>query len=262
MSESKHIDQRVRDLLNGGIDGELSVTEQEDLDKLLDSSDEIRALNEELRSFTRLLDDLPELEPPQYLQETIEKQIRLPVQAKRHVEKQGFWGAWLPAHWLRTSFALTAGAILTIGVYEMGSEPITEYDARNLTGTVVKNPATDQGELLDSIHVATSTLNGLVELRNKNGLFTLDVQLDSNGPSEMQVNFAGQGLTFEGIIRMQDREDVVSVTAGSVNIASSGVQRYVLKLRRMSTAQQALPLELKFFANNTLVHEASLSMSR
>ena len=262
MNRKDHIDQRVFDLLNGAIDGELSVTGQEDLDKLLTGSDEVRVLNEEMRAVARLLDDLPEIEPPQYLRETIERQIKLPLQNKPPVEKQGFFGAWLPTHWLRTGFALAAGAVLTVGVYEMGSEPITPRDATSLVGTVVKSPATDQGELLDSIHVSTNTLNGLVELRNKNGLYSLDVQLDSSGPSEMLANFSSHELTFEGITRKQDLEDVVSVTAGSVNVASSGVQRYVLKLRRTATAQQSVPLELKFFANKVLVQEASLRISQ
>ena len=171
MNEQKHnelsdIERRVFDLINGGIDGELSTTEQSELDRLLTGSEKVRDLNEELITMTGLLDQVPELEPPEYLQSTIERQVSLPVAGKSNDEKQGFFGTWLPAHWLHASVALAAAVVLTVGVYEMGSEPMTARDAANMVGTVVKNPVTAQGELLGRVHLNTDTLNGLVELRN------------------------------------------------------------------------------------------------
>jgi len=262
MNEQNHIDQHVHDLLNGSVDGELSIAEQGELDRILADSDKVRGLNEELKAFTSLLADLPEREPPEYLQSAIESQVRLPVQSNSHEEKQGFFGTWLPAHWLRTGFALATGAILTVGVYEMGSESITAEDAANMVGTVVRSPSADQGELLDSIHVFTDTLNGRVELRNRDDSFTLDVQLNSEGPSKVVVNFAGRGLEFEDIARKQDHKDAISVVNGSINVIGSGEQRYSLNLRRTSETQQAAPLALGFFADNTLVHEAELNVSQ
>lgn len=269
MNEQIHVNQRTQDLLNGGIDGELSTLEQQELDELLAGSDTVREFNEELKELTSLLDDVPEREPPQYLQSAIERQISLPMPSNRHEEQQGFFGTWLPAHWLHTGFALAAGAVLTIGVYEMGSEPITAEDAASLVGTIVDNPALDnpaldQGVLLDSIHIFTDTLNGQVELRNKNDLFTLDVQLSSDGPTQVTVNFAGRGLEFEEIVHNQDRKDAVSIADGSINVASSGEQHYELKLRRTveEQGQEIAPLKLEFFSNNTLVHKAELNVSQ
>ena len=264
MNEQDLMDQRTQDLLNGSIDGELNTAEQDELDMILASSETVRNFNEELISFTRILDELPEVEAPHYLQDSIERQVRLPVQSNQHEKKRGLFGAWSPTHWLRTGFALAAGAVLTIGVYEMGSGPITAEDATNLVGTVVKNEAADRGDLLDSIHIDTDTLNGLVELRNKDDLYTLDVQLKSDGSTQVVVDFAGRGLEFEGITRMQDRNDAVSIVEGTVNVASSGEQRYTLNLRRTADVQgqKTAPLELEFFANNMLVHEAELSVSQ
>ena len=264
MNEQTHMDQRTQDLLNGSVDGELSTAEQDELDSLMAGSDKIRDFNEELIALTGLLDGLPELEPPHHLQESIERQIRLPVQSSGQKKKQGFLSTWLPANWLRTGFALAAGAVLTVGVYEMGSGPMTTEDAANLVGTMVKSEAAGHGELLDSINIFTDSLNGIVELRNKDDLYTLDVQLKSDGPTQVVVNFAGRGLEFEGITRMQDRNDAVSIVEGAVNIASSGEQRYTLNLRRTSggQGQGTAPLELEFFANNMLVHKAELSVSR
>ena len=52
--------------------------------------------------FLERMAELPELEPPKYLQESIERQIRLPLQGRASGVKQGFFGNWLSANWLRT----------------------------------------------------------------------------------------------------------------------------------------------------------------
>lgn len=154
--------------------------------------------------------------------------------------------------------------VLTVGVYEMGSEPITEMDVTNLVGTVIKSQLPDRGELVDQIRISNDILSGLVELRQTDNLLTLDVQLSSDGPTEVVVNFAGRGLDFAGTTRMQDRNDAVTVVDGFIKIVSSGEQGYRLKLRRNENTQepQTAPLELEFFANNKLVHQARLNIVR
>ena len=257
------VDQRIRDLLNGSIDGEISATEQDELDSLLASSPVVRNLNDELRAVTRVLDELPELESPQHLQETIERQIRLPVQSHADMGKPGFFGGWLNANWLRTGVALAAGVVLTVGVYKMGSEPITTGDSTSMVGTMAKRGLADQqGALLDSIQLDTEELKGLVELRNKDKLFTLEVLLSSDGPAELVVHFGGRGLEFEGVSHSHEPVDTVSVVDGSIHLASSGEQRYTLNLRHTEQTRQAAPLELEVFANNKLIQQAKLNVSQ
>lgn len=268
MNEQNHIDQgpvdqRIQDLLNSNIDGEISSADKDELDRLLVTSDRVRNLNEELRAVTHILDELPEVEPPQYLQETIERQVRLPAQINHAADKPGLLGRWVKANWIRTGFALAAGVVLTVGVYEMGSKPITDRDAASMSGTMVKGGFVDQqGILLDRISLDTNELKGLVELRSTDDLFTLDVQLSSDGPSEVVVNFAGRGLEFDGVTRIQDQSDAVSVKNGSIKLASSGEQRYTVRLKRSTGVLQPAPLELDFFVNNTLIQQAELTVSQ
>jgi len=268
MNEHKQIDQapvdqHIQDLLNRSIDGEISRSDQDELDRLLVTSESVRTLNEELRSVTHILDELPEIEPPQYLQESIERQVRLPVQNSIDADSPGLLSRWLNANWLRTGFALAAGVVLTVGVYEMGSKPITADDVANMSGTVVKGGFVDQqGILLDSISLDTDQLRGRVELRSMDDLFTLDMQLSSDGPSEVIVNFAGRGLEFDGVIRNQDQLNDISFNDGSIKLASNGEQRYTLRLKRTTEVQQLAPLELDFFANNVLIQKAELTVSQ
>jgi hypothetical protein len=256
-------DQRILDLLNGSIDGEISAADQEELDHLLASSPELSKLNDELRAVSRVLDDLPELEPPQYLKETIERQARLPVGGHTGSGKPGFFGGWLNANWLRTGAALAAGLVLTVGVYEMGSEPITTGDSTSMVGTMAKKGQADQqGTLLDSIHLDTKELKGLVELRNKDKLFTLDIQLSSDEPAELVVAFGGRGLEFEGVSPSQSQKVSVSVVNGSIHLVSSGERHFTLNLRHTEDTQAVAPLELEVFANSKLIQQTKLNVSQ
>jgi len=256
------VDQHIQNLLNSSIDAEINVIEQHELDRLLESSENVRNLSKDLRAVTDLLDGLPELEPPGYLQGAIESQVRLPVQ--NDVDgKRSFVGGWLNTNWSRTGFALAAAVVVTVGVYQMGSAPLNSRDAASMAGTVAKGTSQDQqGTLLDVFRLDTGKLNGLVELRNKNDLFTLDVQLSSVEPSEMVVSFAGHGFEIEGVSGMQETDGAVSVIDGSVHLAGIGEQHFTLSLKRTSATGNDTPLELGFFANNKLIQKAELNISQ
>ena len=268
MNEQNHIaqapvDQRIQQLLNSSIDGEISAVDQEELDQHLVTSQSVRDLNNELRAVTRHLDELPEIDPPPYLQDTIERQVRLPVQSKGTGEEPGYFGSWLNTNWLRTGFALAAGVVVTVGVYEMGSGPIPATDTTSMSGTIASNEGlSQQGELLDRIYLESEALNGQVELRTHKDLFTINVQLESDGPSEVVINFAGRGLEFDSASSQQNTADTVSVVDGSIHLASNGEQHYVLNLRRAPGVVYPDSLELEFFANSQLIQQNELSTSQ
>lgn len=258
------VDEKILYLLNSYIDGEISKTEQDELDQLLITSPEVRNLHDELRTVTRLLDEVPVLDPPEYLQDAIERQVSLPVQGHTDSKKPGLWGSgWLSTNWIRTGFALAAGVVLTVGVYEMGSEPITARDSTSMVGTMAKRAPVDQpGQLLDSIQLKTTKLNGLVELHNKNDLFTLELQLSSGEFTEVVIDFGGRGLEFDAVIGEQIPNDSVSVVDGSVRLANKGEQHYTVRLKRTSTAQQLAPLNVNIFAGNELILQSELIISK
>ena len=260
-NDQPQIDQQTLELLYGSIDGELDAAQQGELDALLAESKQVRDLNRDLRSFIHVLDEIPVREAPEYLQDTIERQIRLPVPGDSFTEKQGFLRSWLPTHWLQTGLALTAGVVLTVGVYEMGSGPMTAEDSANMVGTVVGRPAS-QGELLDSVDINSDSLNGIAELRSQGDLFTLDVELTSVVSAELVVHLTGKGLAFEGITPKPASETAVSVGQDTINITSSGAQRYTLSLRRVPGTRTTSPLDLEFFANDALVRETALNFDK
>jgi len=257
----KPVDQHILHLVNSSIDGEISHKEQEELERLLMASPEVRNLNDELRTITRLLDEVTEVEPPEHLQDSIERQVRLPSQV--HTDPKSFWGIdWLGGSWLRTGFALAAGAVLTIGVYEMGSEPITARDSTSIVGTMASNGSADQpGALLDSIQLNSVNLNGHVELHGNEELFTLELQLNTDELTDVVIDFAGRGLYFDGVNGRQSRDDSVSIEDGSIHLAGSGELQYTVKLRRASSTQQLAPLDVSFFSGDDLILQTELKLT-
>ena len=259
-----HEDQHILYLINSSIDGEISASEQDELDGLLITSPDVRSLNDELRTVARILGEVPELDPPEYLQDSIERQVRLPVRGHTGSKGPGLWGAgWLSANWFRTGLAMAAAVVLTFGVYEMGSEPITAHDSKRMVGTMANSlPADQPGTLLDSIQLNTAKLSGMVELRDKDEFFMLDLQLISDEPTEVVIDFAGRGLEIDGVSGKSVGYDTVSVVDGSIHLASKGEEPFTVRLRHTSSVQQVEPLDLSFFANSELIQQAELIISK
>ena len=62
-------DERIIDLINAGIDGELNKSEQSELRQALDQSSEARSLQSGLRKLAATISDLPQQEPPDNLRQ-------------------------------------------------------------------------------------------------------------------------------------------------------------------------------------------------
>lgn len=257
------LDQHILYLVNRYIDGEITTPEQEELDRLLISSPEAQNLHDELGKLVDMLDEVPEIEPPEYLTGAIERQVRLPVQEHKDGKKPGVWGIeWLSTSWLGTGLALAAGLVLTVGVYEMGSEPNSGRDSTSMVGTIAKRgPHGQAGTLLDSVQLNASKLNGLVELRNKEDLFTLSFQLNTGELTDVVIDFAGRGLEFDNVTGAQDHDDSVTIEDGSIHLAGKGEQQYTVVLKRTSEVKNVAPLDVNFLANNESLLQAKLIIS-
>ena len=257
------LDQRTLYLINRSVDGEITASEQEELDRLLSTSPEVHDLHDSLGKVANLLDKAPEIEPPEYLKGAIERQVRLPVQEYKKTANRGLWGIeWFNMSWLGTGLALAAGVVLTVGVYQMDSEPVSDRDSASMVGTIAKRgPHGQAGALLDSVQLDTSRLNGLVELRNKDDLFTLSLKLNTGEPTDVVIDFAGRGLEFGDVTGAQADDYRVAIEDGSIHLAGTGEQQYTVILKRTSGVKNAAPLDVNFLAGNELILQAKLIIS-
>ena len=72
------LEERTIHLINADIDGELGPGEREDLEAILESSPEARAMRAELLRLSNLLDSVPEQSPPPGLSQQVLNQITPP----------------------------------------------------------------------------------------------------------------------------------------------------------------------------------------
>ncbi len=256
------VDQHSLNLLNRGIDGELSTAERAELDELLSKSADLRVVSEALKSLTSTLDGLPEREPPEYLHNVIMSRVlasqeQAPLAKSSESNKPGLFSAWLSAPWARTGLAVAAGLVLTVGIYRTGSENLSPEDTSSMTGTIMKDL---KGTLLDSTQFNTKWMNGKADLLRKSGFLLVDVYLKSDGQTVTNLDFSGQGLEYAGINGLQGQTGDVVTENGLVSVSSSGQQHYELWLKHTADFQvdSQTPLRLEFFANDVLVHEAEL----
>ena len=260
-NKQSHADQHLLNLLNRGIDGELSAAEQTELDALLAGSEHARELDQSLKRLADFLDELPQQEPPGYLHDAIVSQVRLPVNQHAQGQQSGRFSQWLAAPWMRTGLAMAAGVLLTVGIYQTGSENLSPEDASRMTGTVMKNPG---GVLLDSTDFNTNSFKGKAVLRSNGDLLFVDVSLESDGLAVLKLGFTGPGLEYAGINGLQNPSDQVTMAEGLISVTSSGQQHYELLLRSNAGFENDRPgpLALTFFAGNVVVHEAELVSSQ
>jgi anti-sigma factor RsiW len=100
------INERITELINTGLDGELGQAEQAELDSVLEASAEAREYLRELEAFSNLLDREEPLELPDGLHREIVESIELPSKSK------GFSFGAIPG-FIRYGMAAAAGLVLT-----------------------------------------------------------------------------------------------------------------------------------------------------
>jgi hypothetical protein len=253
--EQEKLERRIIELLNAEIDDELSPAEKCELQEILAESAAARAARDEFQSLNKALGGLPQVEPPEYLQESIERQVRLPASAAVGSDSQ--LTGWLSSNWLRAGAALAAGVVLTVAVVQVGNGPIPELDEQDIVGTVIQPR---DSVLLDKAAIANELFIGRVELRESEDFYLLNLHLASTAKVDTTVNFSGLGLEFVGLGGAQGEDALSRPENGIVVISSLGKRDFGLKLRpgRDTLEERPAAMELEFFVNGSLVEETSL----
>lgn len=258
MERYSHIDEHVWALLNGQVDGELNESQQKELAALLASSEELREIYAELSSLAGYLQKVPEKAPPAYLHNAITSTVRLPFEKQANESGRGF--TWLTEHWLGPVFALTAGVLLTVGIYETNPEDASPTDTANMSGTIINTRPAQGGKLIDRIQIDDNAINGSAEVRQLGQDLLIDIVLSSSKESEFKLNYADNNLAFFGLASLQNQINNMSVDPREVSVKSAGQQHYTLRFRSAKGTVSASngPLKVDVLVDENLVYQAEL----
>jgi hypothetical protein len=226
------LDQRIIELINAGIDGELGPEEQRELEAVLDSSPEAVTFQLELLQLNNAFSNLPELDPPPALARTILDQVQLPDRQKLF-KLPGFFAGLTP---VAGGLAFAAGLLLAIGFYETGSRKLTQQDTVNMVGTMVASDQVTAPGQGDRLMLDLDGMSGTVSLNVSENGRAIEFDLDSSQLIEIELDLEKAGLVVIGFAQ-DDRGDgsfidTLELMGGTMRVVNQGKHHFVVFLRQ------------------------------
>lgn len=217
-------DKKYIELIQAELDNELGGDRRAQLDTLLHESAEARATRKDFRNLAGLLRQVPSRQPPEYLRQSILAQIKITGRQRSAPS------AWVIPAAARMAMAFAAGIVVAIGLFRLAPVDIGPTDTRSLVGAMVNNQALPDELPRDRLELGLDTVQGSIELHRNNNLLMIEVEFDSTGPLNLALDFAGQGLQFEGFAHQSLTPPALKVSADSIAIVASGEQSFVVFL--------------------------------
>ena len=231
------LEERTINLINADLDGELEASEREVLEAILESSAEAREMRAELLRLNNLLDSLPEQAPPPGLSNQILKQLTPPLSASRSFFSN-LIASFQPA---TAGMAFAAGLLLAVGFYEVSRGGQPSGDAASMVGTMVAAGQGSSGLLKSDLLLRGDGFTGTVSMKKVAGIYALSFDLNSEGPTEIEVGLDHTGLAYGGFAETPGEADQafdsVAISGETLRVVNQGRQQFTVFLRENSPEQ-------------------------
>jgi hypothetical protein len=233
------LEERTLHLINADIDGELTPDEREDLDVILESSSDARAMKAELLRLSNLLDNQPEQLPPSDLSKQILNKLAPPPRAS-NFSLSSLFASFQPA---TAGLAFAAGLLMTVGFYELSPNGQSLSETASMVGTMVASQSGSQDLLKNDVLLKGDGFSGTVSLRSNDGVYILNFDLDSRDLTEIEVGLDRTGLSFGGFAETHSDADkvfeTVTMSGGTLHVVNQGRQQFAVFLR-VNSPEQAI----------------------
>lgn len=245
------IEQKLTDLINADIDGEISDADKIELQAFLDENAEGRALHDELASLCTTLDGVEQEEPPPYMRHIIMNSVPPARGAK---ESPGFLQVLLATPMLKYSATFAAGVFLALSIVNSGQISNQAFDdVTGLVGTVA-DPV--RANLEGSIALNEPDIAGTVSLRSAGSLLILDFDLVSTDHIEIEAAYTDRTIWFNGFAQLESDDTTVSAETGRVRLGMEGKRRYAVYLHNQGGRETTV--SLSFMVDGEVVHQSKL----
>ncbi len=227
-------DDRLNELLNAELDGELDGAGQTELERLLAGSPEARLRREELRRVADALAHLKQVEPPHDLREAIGAALRPGASAAAKVVR--FPGTRTQRRWVPYVGALAAGVALGAIGLSLYYAPRAEFDAASLAGTMADPDHRSLGHVLDRVELNSGGLHGSASLHEADGIWVVEFDLQTDSPVEVVATYDGTLVRLQGFVRPEPTSESVLAGPGRLSFINEGTQRAAIYLRPADAA--------------------------
>lgn len=225
------LEQRVIELINADIDGEIGQAEKAELETILESSAEARLMRVELLKLSNLLDNEPEVDPPAELSDQILTRLT-PNRGKAAFSLSGLISSFQP---VTAGVAFAAGLMLAVGFYELSPVNPESADTAGMVGTMVMSQPKSPAFLENDLVYRAEGFVGQISLRDKDGLHVLNFDLESEDRTEIEVSLHDTGYIFGGFAQPDDGADetidTVAISGGTLRVVNQGSQHFAVFLR-------------------------------
>lgn len=219
------LNERITDLIQADVDGELADHDRAELSRELLQSQEARKFRDDMIRINGLMASIPSLNPPAGLQHKIINAIKLPKRGPFSARTSGW------PKFASYGLALAAGVVMGIGLAQVN--PRETQDLSAVVGTMMSQPESQQGSAGKTLAVSLDYVQGNIKRSYLGQTVALEFDLKSVEPVEITVDLSGTGMNFGGFAD-QDLASAVEqfeVSDGKVHLLSRGNQQYVLFLR-------------------------------
>jgi hypothetical protein len=178
-------DQRLFELINAEIDGELDAQQRAELARSLLADPNARAKREDLRRLCAALDHFQEVEPPSQLHEKVHAALQLSTPTRSTFTATRWRHAALVA-------GILAGGLVVLEVSKGPPSASTES-----VGTMAA-PTTPT--LLDTVTLSDGPVSGRATLyRDRTGL-GLELDVTATAPMDVMITGEGQSLRIRSVV--------------------------------------------------------------
>ncbi|MEE4173411.1 MAG: hypothetical protein V2I57_04085 [Xanthomonadales bacterium] len=247
--------ERIQELVQAGVDGELDAEGRQRLAALLDESAEARALHEDLERLKAFIDRAPELPVPDSLHDAIVRGVTLPSPPA--------WKRWLRFSelpgFVRYGMAGAAAMVLTVVVYQAGEQldPAQGYD--DLVGTIAASGP--DARKVDEVKFGSADARGEARLLAKPEGYALAVDLDLAAPTELAITLPGEAYRFNAFAQGADSLSAVSWSGNRLTATADGKQRFVVLLSESTGDPSPGEITLSLSRNGTVLLAGALDPS-
>ena len=224
------MNDRVIDLVNADIDGELSGPERAELNRVLLADPAVRALRAELVRTCGALDALEPVDVPADLHESI--MAALPAPPAPRAERDRFRVLRQPA--FRYAAAFAGGLLASALAFQAGVLRQDGLDSKDLSGTIV-NVASDPSR----IEVALPDVHGAITLEGTAAAPVVQTHLVTSRPIVVVARSAGRQVRLEGFAATQDAPVEMSAGFGAGGATDAPIEVDVLDAASGTVLQRA-----------------------
>jgi hypothetical protein len=254
------LDERTKELINAGLDGELSESARRELDETLAQSEQARQAAADMDRLGQLLGELPDLDPPPGLSGQILDRVELPRR-------------WSFREWLGLSpqatpaaygLAFAAGLLMAVGFYELAPAPPAGGDMSGMVGTLTGNKQDAAVKPLHQLPVESGLIAGMVSLNAADDMLVLEFDLESDAAVGIDVKLEGTGLSFGGFAKTQSGIEALKISAGGLRFVNQGQHQFAVILREDgdTSAARRQRIEIDFNHEGDTVFGGELPLHR